>query len=187
MNVRHGSENRLCRSGSLYSVSKLLYCTENYSSTPSFFFSLNVTTFTPHIPEKPPGEESELCFAAGRIKPLPLLGQVLPLLLLLGGQRVYKEPVEPPLVEMNRTERNLAYTFGLEPTRAVNWENAQTKPISTSRKSALESLRDNTSGHKIKTLEITDDCTASPPHKENVNFNLYLIWRRLDLFYCAWL
>lgn len=141
--MRLCSENRLCRSGSLYSVSKLLYCTENYSSTPSFFFFfLNVTTFTPHIPEKPPGEESELCFATGLIKPLPLLGQVLPLLLLLGGQRVYKVPVEPPLVGMNRMERNLAYTFRLEPTRAVNWENAQTKPISTSRKTALESLRE---------------------------------------------
>lgn len=52
-----------CRSGSLYSVSKLLHCAENCSSPPYIFF-LNVTTFTPHTPEKPPATAGgpELCF-----------------------------------------------------------------------------------------------------------------------------
>lgn len=49
--------------------------------------------------------------STGLIKQLPLLGQILPLLLVLGRQRAYKEPVEPLFLGMKQTEHNLAYTF----------------------------------------------------------------------------
>lgn len=54
-----------------------------------------------------------------------------------------------------------------------------------SRKISLESLRDNACSHKIKTLEIHDDCTTSPRHNENLNFNLYLKKSRFILLCIA--
>lgn len=76
---------------------------DNYSSPPAFFpplFLLNVTTFTPRLPKELPGEESELCSDSLNINSTDKAVTTTGTNSALDAcrKRVYKEPVEPPLL-----------------------------------------------------------------------------------------
>lgn len=89
------------------------------------------------------------------IKQLQLLGQTLPSYCCSQHKEFIRSLRSSPSPGTRGVEHNLSWSFRLSFVRQENWGNPKTKPISTSRKTALESLRDNTCSHKRKVQRYT--------------------------------